>query len=311
MNYLASPTLLALMAKSLKYVHKDRPSARLVKEGPQTPPLISVIISTYNRSSVLRLAIRSVLWQTEQDFEILVMGDGCSDDSEEMVRSFGDARLLWHNLPSNSGHQSAPNNEGLRRARGQYIAYLGHDDVWHPEHLGTLLRFIRKKDAGFATSLVEMIGPEGSNYREIAGLYPRSGYDGKQGIPPSGLMHRADVVQRIGGWNDYRAVWRNPEVDFEYRAFEAGLKFVSTHELTVFKFNSTLRKNSYRDKPCHEQTAYCKRIENDRFFLLKESCEIARVHWRRLPVEIVSIPPPATQTPGWNVEQYRKLRGLE
>jgi Glycosyl transferase family 2 len=85
-------------------------------------PRVSVIIPTYNRSNVLRHAIASVLRQSFADYELLVVGDGCSDDSAAIVAGFADARIRWINLPVNSGHQSAPNNEGLRQARGELIA---------------------------------------------------------------------------------------------------------------------------------------------------------------------------------------------
>src|SRR5262245_18234397 len=98
-------------------------------------PRVSVIIATYNRSRVLRFAIRSVLWQSMPDFELTVVGDCCTDESADAVASFEDARVQWHNLPYNSGHQSAPNNRGLELARGEYVDYLGHDDLWHPTHL--------------------------------------------------------------------------------------------------------------------------------------------------------------------------------
>src|ERR1041385_1945984 len=101
-------------------------------------PRVSVIIPTYNWSSVLRYSIRSALWQTMQDFELIVVGDGCTDDSAEVVASFQDPRVSWHNLPSNCGSQSIPNNKGLELARGQYVAYLGHDDIWLPQHLEIL-----------------------------------------------------------------------------------------------------------------------------------------------------------------------------
>jgi glycosyltransferase involved in cell wall biosynthesis len=313
LEYLSYRQLLVLGARSLKYACRARPAIRIVHESPAAEPLVSVIIATYNWSSVLRLALHSVLWQTEQDFEVLVVGDGCTDDSETVVRSFGDARVHWHNLPRNFGHQSAPNNAGLRLARGRYTAYLGHDDIWHPEHLRTLVAAIARAEADFSSSLVQMIGPRGSNYREIAGIYPKGGYAGAQGLPVSGVLHRRDVVARIGEWKDYRTVWRNPDVDFEVRAVEARMKFVSTGELTVFKFNSAIRKNCYREKPFHEQSACIRRIENRRTAMLEEMFEIARVHQRRLPVknELVIPPPPDPHTPGWRVPFYRKFRGLE
>jgi glycosyltransferase involved in cell wall biosynthesis len=313
-QYLRLRQLLILAAGSLKYVMTPRPTVRIVRNRPAGEPLVSVIIATYNWSSVLRFAIHSVLWQTEQNFEILVVGDGCTDDSEAVVQSFGDARIRWHNLPVNAGHQTAANNAGLAMARGRYIAYLGHDDVWHPQHLRTLMTAIEgaAHEVHFASSLVEMIGPKGSNYREIGGIYPEAGYAGAQGLPVSGLLHRRDVVEKIGEWKDYHTVWRNPDVDFVYRGYEAGLKFVSTRELTVFKFNSSIRKNCYVEKPCHEQAACVGRIQNQRTAMLREIVELGRVHLRRLPVQGPVIPPPPDpHTPGWRIPFYRKFRGLE
>ncbi len=311
MAYLSAGRLALLIGRSLKYSRRPAPQVLVVSEPPSEEPLVSVIIPTYNWSSVLRWAIRSVLWQTEQNFEILVIGDACTDDSETVAKSFGDARIRWHNLPVNSGSQSAPNNTGLALARGEYIAYLGHDDVWHPEHLHTMLAAIKGKQADIASSLVEMIGPQGTNFRVVTGFYPSSGYD-NTGLPPTGLMHSRKVARLLGGWKDYREIWRNPDVDFTYRAWEAGLQFVSTRELTAFKFNSALRKNSYKEKPSHEQTAYTQRIETTRWFALREALAIARVHLLRLPMQSpVHAPPPNPQTPGWTVSQYRKFRGLE
>ena len=124
-------------------------------------PRVTVIIPTYNWSSVLPYSIGSVLRQSFTDFELLVVGDGCTDDSEQVVTAITDPRLRWINLPVNDGHQSAPNNEGLRQARGSIIAYLGHDDLWLPHHLEVMVAAI---DAGadVAHSIVHMIGAEGN-----------------------------------------------------------------------------------------------------------------------------------------------------
>ena len=309
MEYLTSSQLRRLLSRSVKYGLRGLPRVRIASQ-PAVSPRVSVIIATYNWSSVLRFAIRSILWQTEQNFEILVVGDGCTDDSESVVRSFGDARIRWHNLAANFGNQFAANNAGIAMARADYIAYLGHDDVWHPDHLKTLLSAAAGAD--FVSSLVEMIGPGHSNYRHISGYFPESGYDGKQGMSPSGLLHRRDVISRIGEWKDYRTIWRNPDVDLEYRAFEAGMRFVSTRELTVFKFNSTLRTNCYREKPCHEQAACTARLERSRWFMLWEAMRIAHLHISKPPVRVPQIEPaPHPHTPGWNVTQYRKMRGLD
>ena len=65
--------------------------------------------------------------QTYSDWELLVVGDSCTDDTEEVVAQFGDARIHYRNLQENCGDQSGPNNAALRMATGRYLAYLNHD----------------------------------------------------------------------------------------------------------------------------------------------------------------------------------------
>ena len=310
-DYLSPSRLATLAARSLKYVAMPLPRVRIQTE-PCTAPAVSIIIATYNWSTVLRYAIHSVLWQTDQNFEILVIGDGCTDDSEAVARSFGDARICWKNLPSNTGHQSAPNNAGLEMARGEYIAYLGHDDVWHPAHLQTMLAAMRREKADFAASLVEWIGPPESNIRVLKNQFPGGRYDVVQALTPSGTMHRRDILARTGGWCDYRTIWRTPEADFQLRAYEAGMKFCSTGEMTVFKFVSTCRKDCYRERRSDEQAECVARLERDPWFMPREALKMARIHLRRLPMKFPHIPPPPEPTtPGWAVSQFRKLRGFD
>jgi hypothetical protein len=310
--YLERTKLARLLWRSLKYAAFSRPSATIEATAVPGEPLISIIIPTYNWSRVLRLAIHSVLWQTEQNFEILVIGDGCTDDSEQVVESIGDARIRWHNLSANSGHQAAPNNKGLSLARGKYVAMLGHDDIWHPRHLENLLQTITASNADVGSALTEMIGPEGSNFRVLNGIYPDAGFCAAEILVPSCLMLKRGAAVRIGGWKDYRTISQNPDLDFVQRACQAGLGFASTGELTVFKFNSALRKNSYVEKPCHEQAACLARMEADRWFMLHEALAIARVHWNRMPMSGPNFsPPPNEDALGWEVSQFRKFRGLE
>ncbi len=101
----------------------------------QRPPAVSVLTATYNRSNVLRFAVESVRRQTLSDWEMWVVGDACTDDTADMIREIGDPRIRFVNLPHNAGDQSGPNNEAVRLARGRFLAYLNHDDLWFPDHL--------------------------------------------------------------------------------------------------------------------------------------------------------------------------------
>src|SRR4051812_42918921 len=76
-------------------------------------PAVSIVVATYNRSNVLELAIASVVAQTFTDWELLVVGDACTDDSEQVVESFADPRIVWTNLAVNHGDQSGPSNHAM------------------------------------------------------------------------------------------------------------------------------------------------------------------------------------------------------
>lgn len=220
-------------------------------------PRVSVIIATYNWSSVLPYSIGSVLRQTMQDFEILVVGDGCTDDSESVVAAIGDPRIRWFNLPVNTRHQGAPNNEGLRHASGEFIAYLGHDDLWMPHHLETLIAALDASGAGMAYSLVAEIEASG----EVAVLTstPQTG----GWVAPSGTAHRRRVTDAIGGWGDYRQLRVVPEVDLWLRAREAGFRFAFAPRLTAIKFPASVRRGVYQTRPNHEQAAWSARIASE------------------------------------------------
>jgi glycosyltransferase involved in cell wall biosynthesis len=97
-------------------------------------PKVSVIIPTCNRAQFLRSAIESVRKQTFQDFEIIVVDDASNDETPETVRSFADGRVRYLRRESKRG-QGATRNDGIREARGEYIALLDDDDEWLPTKL--------------------------------------------------------------------------------------------------------------------------------------------------------------------------------
>jgi glycosyltransferase involved in cell wall biosynthesis len=97
-------------------------------------PVFSIVVATYNRGRHIIPTIDSVLGQSFGNFELLVVGDGVADDTLEHVTRL-DSRVGVISLPWNSGSQATPNNIGISAAKGEYIAYLGHDDLWMPDHL--------------------------------------------------------------------------------------------------------------------------------------------------------------------------------
>lgn len=279
-------------------------------------PLVSVVIATYNWSNVLRCAIESALRQTYPRLEVIVVGDGCTDDSAEVVASFADERVRWHNLPENTGSQSTPNNVGIELARGEYIAYHGHDDVWLPTHLAFVTRPLLEGRADLAYTVTELLGPLGGGYRALRGVSRGGRHSPALWIPPSSVAHRKSLVDEIGPWRDYRTMERPPDIEFVQRAFEQGKRLVPVNALTVFKFASAYRRNSYVEKPSHEQERYLGRIESERGFVYRELGSVAFATFRSLFVSISKdlpqLPePPDPLPPGWHVTQWRRIRGLE
>jgi hypothetical protein len=200
-------------------------------------PVVTVVIAAYNSSRTLRCTIESLRAQTLTDWEAWIIGDGCTDDSGEVVASFAasfkDARLNWHNLDSNHGSQYFANNEGIRRAKGTYIAYLGHDDLWFADHLADLVRTLEESDADFAHSVCGIFDAE--KLRRTKGPPIRGQSYANHFVPPSAWMHRRSLVAEIGYWNDPNTLPHQLEIDYPRRVFLAGKKIAFCPRLSVIK----------------------------------------------------------------------------
>jgi len=220
-------------------------------------PRVSVIIPTYNYAGVLTYSIASVLDQTYSDFELIVVGDGCTDDSEHVATSTGDPRVRWVNLPMNTGHQSEPNNEGVRHAIGDVVAFLGHDDVWLPHHLEVLTQAF---DAGAvaAHTTVLRVDPGVPCY-----MAPLTGWAYERGlfVTPTSLAIRRETVIEVGGWRDAAETGvLLPEADLVARVCDVAGPPRWIPRLTCVKLAAGVRRNCYQTRPTHEQAYWLEQI---------------------------------------------------
>jgi glycosyltransferase involved in cell wall biosynthesis len=268
-------------------------------------PLVTVIIAAYNRSEVLGYALASAIGQTYRRLEILVIGDACTDYSERVVAAAGDPRVRWMNLERNSGSQAGPNQAGLDAARGELIAYLGQDDVWRRDHVAALVADIERSGADVTSAAPSFVWPRPVPVRRLES--PRAG----DFVPTPSLMHRRAAGLAAGGWRDHRETVLAPDADFVERLRQSGARFSRVRALTLLKFASALRRNSYRDGRSDEQASASRRVDGRGFAAREVLAAIASVPLRPWYGRHAYVPPELRGRPGGVVAEYRRIRGLQ
>jgi glycosyltransferase involved in cell wall biosynthesis len=218
-------------------------------------PAVSVVMATYGRGRHILPSIRSVLNQSLTEWELLVVGDACTDETGAVVRGIPDERVRWLNLSERVGSQSGPNNAGIAAARAGVIAYLGHDDIWEPDHLQRMVDVFRSGPADFVASGVILHPPPEVDLVEVMGMHVDQHDLPHHFLPPSGFSHRRDVTDRIGPWRLPAEIRSPVDDDLLKRAFDAGLQFRFTDVVTVHKFTAAQRYLSYLCPSSDEQEA--------------------------------------------------------
>ena len=122
--------------------------------------MVSVVIPTFNRRDYITIALDSVLAQTYKDYEIVVIDDGSSDDTQEVLKSYQDSIRYFYQ--ENRGISGA-RNRGIRESRGYYIALLDSDDYWLPDKLKCQVDRIREEpECGMVATRCSSIAPDGT-----------------------------------------------------------------------------------------------------------------------------------------------------
>ena len=183
-------------------------------------PFISVIIPTYNRARQVQTALKSVLAQTYPEFEAIVVDDGSTDGTGEVLQQFisqqdGSGKPIRYFFQPNQG-QSTARNKGLAEAHGEWVAFLDSDDLWLPEKLEWQMRALQQFNGkcGVCVTdarLVDNLGMDttafretGKRYEETLGIAPEavaSLVKSREPFWASTLLVRTDVVKQVG-WFD-------------------------------------------------------------------------------------------------------------
>ncbi len=129
--------------------------------GSVVPPLVSVVIASFNHAPYVERAVRSVLEQSIADLEVLVVDDASTDDTADIVAALGDPRITLVRLKENRAEH--PRNLALRLAAGRYVAFQNSDDVWRPGKLAAQIEILESRpDIVACFTNIEPIGPAGT-----------------------------------------------------------------------------------------------------------------------------------------------------
>mgnify|MGYP003131613947 CR=1 FL=1 len=178
--------------------------------APSAPlePVVSVIVPTYNRAKYLGLALGSVLEQSYRNFELIVVDDGSSDETAEVVATFHDPRLIY--IRQENLGRSIARNRALTVARGRYIAFLDSDDEYLPDKLSQQVQYLDNypevgmvytsalciNDKGdVQREYVYTASHEGDIYRQIAFFRPLT-------ITLPTVMLRREVLEQVGAFDE-------------------------------------------------------------------------------------------------------------
>ena len=221
-------------------------------------PTVSVIIATYNRSGVLRHAIESVRNSRFSDWELIVVGDHCTDDTAECVAAFDDPRIRFDNLTERCGDQSGPNNRGIALSRGRYVAFLNHDDFHLPDHLATCVAALEAGGADLvwvpcAIARLKAGSPDGRPVTFTLESVPHNGvYDPLASYYASVWVFRRELADQVGPWRLPTEMFVVPSQDWLFRAWRAGARLQFLPSVGVVVVSAGAKRDSYRSRESAE-----------------------------------------------------------
>lgn len=205
---------------------KNAPVLSRIDGLPADFPLVSAIIPAYNSEKFIHRAIESALSQTHRLLEIIVVDDGSNDGTAQAAGRFPVMVIRQKN-----GGPASARNAGARGARGEWLAFLDHDDSWHPQKTEEQLKYIRPDiSAAFSEKYP---GKENVTFAEM--------FDRNYGGNPSSTIIRADVLRTLGYFDEDPALKGLDDYNLWLRFLLAGYKFASTPLL----YNFTPERNHY------------------------------------------------------------------
>jgi len=195
---------------------------------------VSVVVTTYNRAHLVTETIDSILAQTFQDFELIVVDNFSADNTEDIIKSYTDRRIRYFKH-QNNGVIAVNRNYGISRAQGEYVAFCDDDDLWYPDKLGKCLEAFRQDEEIILVCHDENANHDGKIIRvDICGPYVEPMYynllfNGNC-VFTSAVVARRDRLLGVDGFNESPDFVGVEDYDLWMRLANLG-KFYFIHEV--------------------------------------------------------------------------------
>ena len=252
-------------------------------------PAVSVVIPLYNKGPYIARALNSVLAQTFQDFEVIVVDDGSTDDGAEIVRGFKDLQIRL--IQQKNQGVSAARNRGIEAARAEMVAFLDADDEWLPGFLETILRLRRKfPEAGlygtayevrFPGSIVQRVYIKDEGERLLSSYFGALVNFGSNTFNSSSFAAPKNVLIGVGSyplgvkWNEDGTLWG--KVALQYPVVYSPEICSVYHQYSA---NNSTGIPEYLENPFLQYLSTLPRdelVERDDAEYLKEYCDFCRL----------------------------------
>lgn len=213
--------------------------------------MVSIIIPTYNRGYIIERAIQSILCQTYEAFELLIVDDGSTDDTEDVVSKIPDERIRYIKCEKNEG-PSAARNEGVRQSRYSYIAFHDSDDEWVADKLEKQMKVLKEADADTGMVYCSYQTDDGRVFpldcfsQEVrqGNIFPHLLRANMVGTPT--MLLRKECFVKVGGFCENLRCLEDYEFVLRF-AHEYKIAYIDEHLLQVHKSENSVnyRMNDY------------------------------------------------------------------
>jgi len=231
-------------------------------------PFFSVVIPTFNRAEFLREAIQSVLNQTFENYEVIVVDDHSTDNTKEVAAAFKDKRINY--VPNDRGIGGAgTRNTGIFRARGEWVAFLDDDDVWLPQKLQ--LQFNKIKEVNDTVGL-------------IYGGYATYDFDRKQEISVR-VPEKEGWIQQELLYKNYIGTYSTVVIQSNLLKMVSGLdeRFKGMQDMELYVRIAGISKIMF----VKEKLAYIRNSNSDRIsFNVENKLECSHLFWEKYKGQI-------------------------